>query len=75
MASSTRQKRPSLKASIWGAVGAVLGVIIGRLLAPHALALFGGSPVWVVPVVIVGSVAVGLVVFLLVPQWLHKREP
>jgi MFS family permease len=75
VADSARQKRLSLKASLWAAVGALLGVIIGRLLAPKVLELFGGSPVWVAPAVIIGLVAFLLVVFLLVPHWLRKQQP
>ena len=72
---SARQKRFSLRTSLWGVVGALLGVAVGRLAASRVLELFGGQPAWIVPVVIIGSVAVCLLIFMLLPLWLRKPEP
>ena len=75
MADTAGQKRLSLKTASWGIVGALLGVVIGRLVATRVLELFGGEPGWVVPVVIIGSVAVCLVAFLILPLRQRKHEP
>lgn len=74
-ADSAGQKRLSLNVALWGVVGALLGVVIGRLAASRVLELFGGLPAWVAPVVIIGSVAVCLVTFLVVPHWLRRKQP
>lgn len=75
MRDTAGQERLSLKTASCGVVGALLGVVIGRLVARQVLDLFGGEPGWIVPVVIIGSVAVCVVAFLLLPLRRRKQTP
>lgn len=60
--------RLSAGAFIRGAIFALVGAVAGRLAAPQVLMLFDEAPAWIAPAVIIGTVALFLTAFLLIPQ-------
>lgn len=70
--------RITLRKVATGAACGLIGFVVGGLLARAAVRYFAGSPVWEVPAIICGALAVFVVVVLLVApaigsKTLHRK--
>ena len=58
-----------------GAVCGLVGVIVGGFVARAAVRYFAGSPVWELPAIIIGSLALLIVGVLVVAPAIGARAP
>lgn len=66
--------RISLRQMALGAAASLAGGAAGALIATIAIDAFAGSPPWELPALIVGALAGGVVVVLLLPAFGRTRD-